>query len=190
MKLSILVCTLPQRFEQYEELRYNLLEQMGDYSEQVELLTDDHQTDTIGTKRNRLLKEASGEYVCFIDDDDDVSSSYIRTIMEALHANPGVDCCSLRGVITWDGARPEIFEHSVTYHAYKTNDSPEAHVKYERFPNHLNTIKSSIAKKFSFPEINHGEDTDWATQIHLTGKIKTEAYIDKVLYHYLFIPNK
>ena len=92
IKLSILIPTLPQRFEMYEDLRDNLMEQMGQYAEQIELLTDDSLTDTIGTKRNRLLKEANGEYVCFIDDDDRVASSYVWNIMEALHAHPNVDC--------------------------------------------------------------------------------------------------
>lgn len=190
IRLSILVCTIPQRWQYYENLRDVLHEQMRDYELQVELLTDDSPDDSIGKKRNRLLKEASGEYICFIDDDDTVSASYIRSIMEALHANPGVDCCSLRGVITWDGKNPEMFEHSVTYHAWRTNDDPLAPIKYERFPNHLNTIRREIALKATFPEINHGEDRDWSSQLHYKGLIKTEAYIDRVLYHYLFRSKK
>lgn len=187
MKLSILVCTIPRREEYYENLRENLLNQMSVFDGQIELLTDDHPTDNIGRKRNRLLQEAQGEYVCFIDDDDDVSLQYVNLIMEALRKNP--DCCSLRGVITMDGETPQIFEHSITYHAYHTN--PDTYeVKYERFPNHLNCIRASIAKQFSFPETNHGEDTYWAHKIHLSGKIQTEVKIDKVLYHYLYRTKK
>jgi hypothetical protein len=93
----------------------------------------------------------------------------------------------LRGIITFDGETPELFEHSIKYKEYKTVDNP---VKYERYPNHLNCIKSSIAKQFKFPEINHGEDTDWATQIFNSGLIKTEHYIDSVMYHYNFITRK
>lgn len=186
-KLSILVCTIPQRWQFYENLRDVLFEQMRDYETQVELLTDDHPTDNIGKKRNRLLAEAKGEYVASIDDDDTVSASYVRSIMEALHKNPNVDCCSLRGVITWDGKNPELFEHSTRYFSYSTTTNP---IKYERYPNHLNTIKRSIAIQCKFPEINHGEDTDWATQLFTKGLIKSEVYIDKVLYHYLYRTRK
>ena len=61
---------------------------------------------------------------------------------------------------------------------------------YERYPNHLNCIKSSIAKQFKFPEINFGEDTLWADKVFKSGLIKTEHFIDKVIYHYKYITNK
>lgn len=190
IKLSILICTVHARHNFYDELHGNILEQMREYELAIELLTDDSITDSIGVKRTRLLQEAQGEYVCFIDDDDQISANYIHTIMEALHANPNVDCCSLKGVITTDGKDPLIFEHSLKYDAYRTNESRIASVKYERYPNHLNCIKSSIAKQFTFPDINFGEDTDFANQLHKSGKLVTEVYIDKVLYHYLYRTRK
>ena len=156
-----------------------------DESVQIILYTDDG-TKTIGAKRNQLLEWARGEYLCFFDDDDSPSKDYIKLIMEGIAT--GKDCVSLRGVITWDGERPELFEHSIKYPAYATNDTGA--IKYERFPNHLNAIKSSIAKQFKFAEINHGEDTDFATQIKNSGLIKTEHYIDSVIYHYNFKTNK
>jgi hypothetical protein len=54
----------------------------------------------------------------------------------------------------------------------------------------LNCIKASIAKQFKFPEINHGEDTQWATQIKESGLLKKEVYIDKILYHYQYVTKK
>lgn len=152
----------------------------------VELFWDRSEIKTIGQKRNDLMKKAQGEYSCFIDDDDLISEDYIQEIVKGCKS--GKDCISLRGVITWDGGRPETFEHSIKYESYKTNVVGD--VKYERYPNHLNAIKTSIAKQFVFPEINHGEDSDWATQIRNSGLLKTEYYIDKVLYHYQFKPNK
>jgi len=184
MKLSILIPTIPERKEMFNRLIIALIAQ---WTEGVEICSNDDEG-SIGTKRNQLLQEASGEYVCFIDDDDTVSSTYIQDILTAIESKP--DCVSLRGVITWDGSNPEIFEHSLRYPAYVTHTLPVNGIKYERYPNHLNTIKASIAKQFKFPEINFGEDSDWAKQIHDSGLINTEVYIDKVLYHYLFKPNK
>jgi len=186
VKLSILIPTIPSRKEMFDKLLANLKSQY--VSEDVEIRIDHNIVNTIGYKRNWLLEQSQGEYITFIDDDDTVSSTYIQDILTAIESKP--DCVSLRGVITWDGANPEIFEHSLRYPAYVTHTLPVNGIKYERYPNHLNTIKASIAKQFKFPEINHGEDTDWATQIHNSGLIKTETYIDKVLYHYLFKPNK
>lgn len=182
MILSILIPTIPERALMFNKLYAELCRQ--GFGKGVELLSCDENW-SIGAKRNYLLDKAKGEYLCFIDDDDMVASDYIDTLLKALESKP--DCVSLRGVITWDGNNPELFEHSIKYKAYVTTTNP---IKYERYPNHLNAIKSSIAKQFKFPEINHGEDTDWATQIHNSGMLKKEVYIDKVLYHYLYISKK
>lgn len=155
-------------------------------NELVEILIDkDNGEKSIGEKRNALLERATGEYVCFFDDDDIPSNDYIERIFDGI--NKGVDCCSLMGIIRIDNGSPEIFEHSIKYKEYATTDNK---VKYERYPNHLNVIKSSIAKQFKFPSINHGEDTDWATQIFKSGLVKTEHYIDKVIYNYIYTSKK
>jgi hypothetical protein len=101
----------------------------------------------------------------------------------------GVDCCSLRGVITWDGTKPEVFEHSIKYNEWKTNEQTEP-IRYERFINHLNCVKKSIANEIKYAEISHGEDRKWSEDLMKSGLIKTEYYIDSVLYHYRFISNK
>lgn len=182
MKLSILICHLPDRKAYLGNLLEILNIQKDAFPEgYIEILIDDHPTDNIGLKRNRLLKQSKGEYTCFIDDDDRVSLIYIPLLFNGLLT--GVDCCSLTGEITEDGKNPLLFEHSIKYKEYKTN-TPYKAIRYERFPNHLNCIKASIAKQFKFPEKNHGEDTDWATQIYKSGLIKTEHYIPEVIYYY------
>ena len=187
-KLSILIPTLSSRADQCMSLVDKMLDQVekGNYIGLVEIVTlyDDGEK-SIGTKRNELIQMAKGEYVCFIDDDDDIAINYIYLLMEGIEK--GVDCCSLRGVITWDGTKPEFFEHSIRYNSYSTTDNM---IKYERFPNHLNCIKKSIANQIIYPEINHGEDTDFAHKLYASGLIKTEHYIDNILYHYKFITNK
>lgn len=148
---------------------------------------------SIGAKRNWLLDKAESDYVCFIDDDDMIQPSYIDHMMKAIDS--GCDCASLKGVITWDGKKAEVFEHSIKYKAYKTNDAFQPNyymhnITYERYPNHLNLIKTSIAKQFKFPEINHGEDTDWATQIFNSGLLKKEYDIKDIIYYYQYVTKK
>ena len=187
MKLSILIPTIPSRKEMFDKLIKELVRQQTKYGDLVEILAC-AEDKKIGAKRNTLLDHTGGEYLCFIDDDDWVSNTYIDDIFDAIKSSP--DCVSLRGVITWDGTNPEIFEHSIKYPAYIDHTMPVNGIKYERYPNHLNAIKSEIAKQFRFPETNFGEDTDWATQIKESGLLKKEVYIDKVLYHYQYIRNK
>lgn len=150
----------------------------------VEIVLD-KSSESIGTKRNNLLDKSLGDYVCFIDSDDWVSKDYVKLIMNAIQSSP--DCVSLKGVFTTDGENPEIFEHSLKYKSWRTTNNP---VKYERTINHLNTVKASIAKQIKFPETNFGEDHHWSMALHKSGMLKTEVYIEEVLYEYRFISNK
>lgn len=189
MKLSILICTQPHREFYLHRILNHLIVIRTACGEDIEIVNDPHPTDTIGTKRNRLLQSAKGEYVAFIDDDDLVSLDYFKLLFEGIEK--GVDCCSLKGIITEDGQNPLLFEHSIRYPMYRTiADSVHGEVRYERYPNHLNCIKASIAKQFRFPEKNHGEDTDWATQIYNSGLLKTEHYIPEVIYYYEYRSKK
>lgn len=187
--LSILIPSLVSRKHQLEvllkELTYQRVKNNAMRSVEVIVHTDNGEKQ-IGDKRNYLLDRATGRYLCFFDDDDLPGENYIKNILQGILT--GADCCSLRGCITTDGAEKQTFEHSIIYDAYKTNDT--GLIKYERFPNHLNAIKATIAKQFRFPSISHGEDTDWAKQIFNSGLIKTEFYIDEVIYNYNYISNK
>lgn len=151
----------------------------------IEILIFPDEELNLGTKRNILLKAASGKYSCFFDDDDFPSADYISELRKAIEQNP--DVVSLRGIMTTNGKNPELFEHSLKYSAWKTTDNE---IKYERYPNHLNCIRASIAKQILFPEKNFGEDHDWSRKLHESGLLKTEYYTDKVLYNYKFISNK
>jgi glycosyltransferase involved in cell wall biosynthesis len=186
--LSILIPSLSNRGAKLQKLLNEFIKQRVENNAMyhIEVITHtDNGEKTIGDKRNYLMNRATGKYLCFFDDDDWPSSKYIKNVLEGIKKD--VDCCSLRGIITWDKKEPLIFEHSIKYKAYSTTSNA---ITYERFPNHLNVIKSSIAKQFKFPSINHGEDTDWATQIFKSGLIQSEHYIDEVIYHYDYITNK
>lgn len=215
-KLSVLIPTTPDRAHFLRELINQFYQQLGraieqqigpetglpnqgigmhyermKYSDGVEVLIahDDFQN-SIGFKRNCLLQNALGEYIEFIDSDDRIGEKHFEHVLAGIAT--GADCCSLKGIITEDGQKPLIFEHSIKYYEYRTNPDavPMRDVTYERYPNHISCIKASIAKQFRFPEKNHGEDTDWATQIFKSGAIKTEHYIDDVIYHYEYRSKK
>jgi glycosyltransferase involved in cell wall biosynthesis len=190
MELSILIPTLNYRVLMFTELYNELLAQVSANSAwgKVEVLYHNDSILTIGEKRNSLLYRSSGKYVAFVDDDDWVSKDYVKLLLEAISKRP--DCVSLRGVITVDGENPEIFEHSIKYPAWQTIENPSNGVKYVRCPNHLNCIKASIAKQFKFPEISHGEDRIWSEAVYASGKLKSEIYLDEVLYHYKYISDK
>lgn len=183
VRLSILIRTTYDRKGMSDKLYEEFFTQAMLQDEQVEILEEiDNGEMTKGAKCNLLMARAKGDYLCFFDSDDLPSFDYIERVLDALKSNP--DCCSLRGLITQDGGEPEVFEHSIKYDIWKTNDT--GIVKYERPPNHLNTVRSIIAKQIPYAEINHGEDHQWSTDLKASGLIKTESYIDSVIYNYIY----
>lgn len=189
MMLSILILTISGRKHLLKRLLHELSKQFHDNKLEAfvdyEILIQSDEDKSIGEKRNNLLQRARGEYIAFIDDDDMISETYISFFIKGYEIKP--DCFSLRGVITWDGVKPELFEHSIKYSAWQTTNN---YIKYERFPNHLNFIRTSIAQQFDFPLINHGEDKDWAAKVFESGLLKKEYYIDEIIYNYQYIQNK
>lgn len=185
MKFSILIPTITRHAVYLRLLQNELRSQRLKYHNDVQILVDYSESDNIGTKRNRLLQQADGKYLAFFDSDDFPGVNYIERIMEGI--NGDYDCCSLRGLYSINGVYDGIFEHSIKYDKWET---VSGEIRYLRYPNHLNCIKSSIAKQFSFPEKNFGEDKEWSDKIFESKLIKTEYFIPDIIYYYRYLTDK
>lgn len=185
MTLTILIPTLPSRKHFYDRITDHLINQVArhDYPGDVIIATDHNPGDTIGAKRNRMMEAVSTDYVCFVDDDDRINDSYIRLVMEGVCK--GVDCCSLKGIITTDGVNPKPFIHSIDYTEFFERDGV-----YYRCPNHLNVVKTELARQCPFPDWKYSEDSNYAFQLRDKGLLKTEHKIDEVLYYYDYVSDK
>jgi glycosyltransferase involved in cell wall biosynthesis len=167
------------------ELEHQIIS--GNYGKQVEILIDiDGGNKSTGAKRNSLLQRATGKYTAFIDDDDSVTPEYLPLILEAI--NQDADVYPVNGFMTVDGYNRTSWRMSkeLPYETIKENGK----TVFLRYPNHLAVIRASIAKQFVFPDINNGEDYDWATQIHNSGLLKTEVIIPNEIYHYQYKTHK
>jgi hypothetical protein len=184
MKLSILMPTLIQR----AEIRQNVINELerqiaeNDLQDKVEilLLEDGGQLST-GKKRQALLEQATGEYVCSIDDDDMVADTYLIDVLEAMQTSP--DVITFEGYMSTDGQNET--------HFIIRNDITEWTTKngvFYRYPHHLCPIKREIAQKFQYADLTFGEDIDWAKKVRKS--LKTDAHIAKDLYFYLYKRNK
>ena len=182
MKLSVLICSLVKRKFSLQRLMLILQPQLHYFSNDVEILTDvDNGEKIVGTKRNDLIQRATGEYVCFIDDDDLVSKDYMAKIIAAISSLP--DCCGIEGQMRTNGRNPRMFIHSIKYNTWYEKDGV-----YYRTPNHLNPIKRELAVQIPFPAKNIGEDRSYSDRIFPL--LKTEQYITGVIYHYNFMSRK
>lgn len=178
MILSILIPTLLDRAYMLKNLMSELYEQaeMIGCDGDIEILTcEDSGEKTTGFKRNKLLNDAIGEYIVFVDDDDKVASCYCKLIMDALVKKP--DVVGMRGVYIVNGQYDGIFEHSIKHKCWSQEGN-----KYFRCPNHLNPVRRELALQAGFPDVKIGEDRDYSMK--LLPLLKTEEMIEKPIYEY------
>ena len=168
-----------KRAEFYRNLVNELNSQISrnNASDKVEILTESDGGETsVGKKRNNVLDKARGEYVCFIDDDDMITDIYISETLRALESKPDV--------VELVGFLPKYdlpFIHNLNCGGHFRKDGTQF-----RTPNHLNTIKTKIARQVRYPEISHGEDQDYSHRLWSSGLMKTESLIGKRMYIYQF----
>lgn len=140
----------------------------------------DNKEMTTGAKRQWLLENAKGEYIVFIDDDDEVPDYYISEILQALETKP--DCLGISGYMTTDG------RDRINWTLSKDNPNDTITVgndlAYRRTTNHITVVKRELALKAGFPDISKGEDAAYSNA--LNPYLKTEVIIDKPMYHYKF----
>lgn len=181
MRLSILICTIPSRSEMLKKLTQQLMLLLGKYDEsQWEVLIQPDENINVGCKRNILLQKASGDFVVFIDDDDEIHDNYIDAFMNAIELNPDADCIGYKGYITFDGVSRKDWVISITCKRWY-----EENGVYYRTPNHISPVKRSIALQVMFPQIEFGEDFEYSMGIFPL--LKEEVFIDEQLYHYKFM---
>jgi glycosyltransferase involved in cell wall biosynthesis len=182
MRFSILIATLVERQTQFQRLCGKLSRQVGDnrLEKQIEVLhLVDRGEQSIGAKRNALIERARGDFVAFVDDDDDVADDYVARIHQALCTHPAVDCVGITGVVRFRGAHPHRFVHSRQYDHYYSRGGI-----YYRPPYILNPVRREIAQQFPFENANSGEDIDWAMRMARARVLRREFMVDAEIYSY------
>jgi len=182
MLLSILIPTLVERRTQFQALKNRLQRQATDHglATCVEILAEeDNREQSIGMKRNLLLQRATGRFVVFVDDDDEVHDSYVPLICHAIESHPDLDCIGIQGTILFRGKHQRPFVHSLQYSDYATIAGV-----YCRPPYHLNPIRRDIAVRYRFADTSYSEDIDWSIRMRNDRALTREHVIRESLYCY------
>ena len=174
MKLSILTPTVPERAEQLAALTEKLAKQIG--SLPVEhLVFGDNRRRSIGQKRQALLSAALGDYIAFVDDDDDVSDDYVASILEATQTQP--DCITFEQAATYNGQSSRVIFGG------RNNDEPfQPGGDTLRGPWHVCAWRRRLVADCWFGPINYSEDAIWCAQARR--RVKSFAHIPRILHHY------
>jgi len=174
IELSILTPTIPSRKEQLSKLSEKIAKQSNNLA--VEHLSfADNRTRTIGAKRQALLDIARGEYIAFVDDDDDIEPDYVSEILLAIQQGPDV--------ITFEQNSYYNGAFSKVVFGLNNRDEPfQPNGITLRAPWHVCVWKRELVKTCQFGESNYGEDIIWSRQAR--ARIKTSLHIDKTLCTY------
>lgn len=181
---TILIATIGQRRAQLQRLLTRLMPQVDPYGGAVKVLAywDNGETD-LPAKRQALVEAVDTDYLCFVDDDDLVSDDYVSAIMDALAQGPDYVGFSM-GV--WKGGRRfRVSDHSLRHGGWGRHEDV-----YLRDITTSNPMLTKAAKAADFTVTPRGgaEDRAWADQIRASGMLRTEVVIDRILYHYLWVP--
>jgi glycosyltransferase involved in cell wall biosynthesis len=173
--LSVLIPTVAERRKELEYLTDCLQDQAKNLPVEV-IWSGDNNSRSIGMKRNALLHMASGKYVAFVDDDDDVSEDYVVTLTDM--AKVDMDVLTFQQLAQWNDATSTI-EFRIN-HPIVAVFRPGCTTK--RFPWHCCAWRRELAQECVFTDKNFGEDLDWVLQAQEL--VRTEAYNPKLLHYY------
>ncbi len=167
MKLSILTCSIPERDFK-----------IPDCPDWVEwLVLTDNKKRSIGKKREALLKIAQGEYVMWVDDDDELLPEFFEKIKLALHANTDIVCFEHEA---WINGLKYIISTS------RHNENEQLHDKgtVKRKPYTSDVWRRELVQDIEFEDIMYGEDYKWSAKA--LERADTEAIVPTPLHKYIY----
>ena len=181
---TILVPTIGQRDLLFCRLMTVLLPQLDEFAGAVQVLGWRNAGErSLGELRDQMVADATGEYVSFIDDDDMVSEHYVAEIVRAItEAGDRPDHVGFQLEYCVDGVPREIVDHSLRHRRWHRN----AGGSLVRDFTHVDPIRRELAARGRFAVARRGraEDRAWCKQVR--PHVYSEAYVDKVLYRYLW----
>lgn len=178
--LSILICSIPSRFDKAQQLYEGIQAMCTDLDIEV-LLFMDNKKRTIGAKREAIKNISKGKYFLYVDDDDSLYS--VKEIYEACKLDVDVitwkiKCRNSNGIeyIVTVGLGNEV-EH-------KSEDGNYIDLKR---PPMVQAAWNERFRSMPFPDLSYNEDWLWVDPILKLAK--TEIHIPLVLQGYNFDPN-
>lgn len=177
IRLSILIPSIPQRFDKAIKLYNHLSELAADKHIEILLLTDNKHR-SIGAKREALKNLAQGKYFMFCDDDDEFLS--LEEIYEATFQD--VDVIDFKAECTnADGSTFIVTQQLGNTVEHNTRDGKYLDCKRPPF---TNCAWRKRFRNFQFADVNYSED--WSFIERCLAFAETEYFIDKVLFKYNF----
>lgn len=175
LRLEILCLTMPSRTGFLARLRGHLEPQVAEFDDVAFTVTVSDPSLSLGENREVMRQAATGDYICFHDDDDLPADDYVARIRPLLD---GVDQIGFELRVTEDGVPQRRTYHSLLCGGWRTTEWA-----YYRDISHINPMRRELALAAPMWG-DFGEDSRWASELRAKGIVRTEHYIDDVMYHY------
>lgn len=177
IKLSILIPSIPSRFDRVKQLVGELEGQIAGRDDVEIIVFMDNKKRTIGGKRNDIKHLATGKYFSMIDDDDGVSVKYVEELCNAIESF-NVDVITFDSIAHIDG-QDGIVNMSIFN---KENEQWKPNDITKRQPFHMCAWKTDMFRHLKFSDTMYGEDAQFSKDG--TAMAHTEHHINKILHHY------
>ena len=188
-KFSILIPTLHTRMENFQKLINKIIKKINENNLQNEIQIISHfDNKTIGLskKRTEMLSNAIGDFITFIDDDDDISDDYIKLIYHTIINNPDSDVITFMQHCNVDGRKFNLI-CDINYNTSlnKTNN-PNLFIRYPWIwcVWKRDKVKNNLFYDENPNRKNYGEDAVWCK--NNIKNIKKETKINKILHYYQY----
>lgn len=175
MKLTVAICGLQERIESLTKVYKKLISQSKGKPVEV-ICVIDNRSLSLGAKRNLALDRAKGEYISFVDDDDDISDNYIDLILQWAY---DCDVLTYKTQYWYNGNKG-----NVVFYSTRITEQRNLQDRYERFANAICCWRTEFARKVRYSDITFGEDTDFG--LRAIALQPNEKFINAVMYHHLY----
>lgn len=183
--LSVLIPGVPQHLPATVRL-LNVLSAQNHPQVEV-LLYYDNMKRPLGCKRNALMDQAQGKFLCHVDDDDLVSDDFISTLIPECEHD--VDLIAYDADCSLNGSRPFRVFTGIGF----DNEQPK-HLLHGGYSDIKRTAwtwclwRTSLARECRYPErYDPVEDASFLNQA--LPRVGSHRKVDKVLYHHFYSAN-
>lgn len=184
---SICIATLASRKLKLARLLDVLLPQAEAVWPQVEVLAlhNNGERGGPGPVKQDLLMAATGEYFSIVDDDDMVEPDYVPVILAAMWES-GADYIAFDHAYYHDGARhPKTVRTGLDMPGWGNRHLDQELPYLARDVTQVNPVRLELARQGDFTAKSAGfEDWSWVEMVRPL--LKTQARIDRILYHYYY----
>lgn len=177
IRLSILIPSIPSRFQKATDL-FNKINQQAEGMDIEVLMFTDNKKRSIGLKREALKNMSRGKYFMFVDDDDNIEN--LKDLYEATKNDVDVITFKQRCL------NEDKSDYIITFglgNDIEHNTKDGRYLDCKRPPFHVCAWNYKF-KCLSYPDINYAEDWGWIKQV--LPFAKKEFFIDKIIHSYNF----